>query len=107
MLASSLKLASSLSRCAGRPTSRPHHHGPVLTTLPFGCLQSFVWVHWLSFKGVKDGTRRFALLPEVCILSTSVSLRIGKIKLAPVGTGADGFFLPQHEEQRIEEFLCN
>jgi len=43
----------------------------------------------------------------VRILSTSVFLRIGKIKLASVGTrGADGFFLPQHEEQRTEESLC-
>ena len=68
---------------------------------------AFAFVQWLSFKGVKDGTRRFALLPEVRILSTSVFLRIGKIKLAPVSTrGADGFFLPQHEEQRIEESLC-
>ena len=61
----------------------------------------------MSFNGVKNGTRQYALLPEVRILSTSVFLRIGKIKLASVGTrGADLFFLPQHEEQRIEEPLC-
>ena len=51
--------------------------------------------------------RRYALIPEVRILSTSVFLRIGKIKLASVSTrGAGGFFLPQHEEKRIEESLC-
>ena len=61
----------------------------------------------LSFKGVEDGTRRCGLLPGVRIISTSVFLRIGKIKLTSVGTrGADVFFLPQHEEQRIEESLC-
>jgi len=40
----------------------------------------------VAVKGVKDGARRYALLPEVRILSTSVFLRIGKIKPASVGT---------------------
>jgi len=61
----------------------------------------------LSFKGVEDGTRRCGLLPGVRIISTSVFLRIGKIKPTSVGTrGAGGFFLPQYEGQRTEESLC-
>ena len=38
LLATLLKLFSSLSRCAVRQTSRPHHHGLVLTTLLFNCV---------------------------------------------------------------------
>ena len=60
----------------------------------------------MSFKGVKEGTRRYALLPGVRILSTSVFLRIGTIKLASVGPrGVNGFCLSQDEAQRLEEPL--
>ena len=49
--------------------------------------------------------RRYEVLPDVHILSTSVLLRIGPVALRGAPSGAGDLFLSSSEEQRIEASL--